>query len=164
MEFLDGKRKPIKEADRAKRRGDFPYYGASGVIDTIDDFIFDEPLVLLGEDGANIVDRSSPLAFRVSGKIWVNNHAHVLRVRQPNSLVYVEYYLESLDYKPFVTGTAQPKLNKGVCEGIRIPLPDGEFQTQVELRLLAFEKALESHAANAKQTREMLSTLLNQFT
>ena len=164
VEFLDGQRKPIKEADRAKRRGDYPYYGASGVIDTIDDFIFDEQLVLLGEDGANIVDRSSPLAFRVSGKIWVNTHAHVLRVRQPNSLVYVEYYLESLDYKPFVTGTAQPKLNKGVCEGIRIPLPDGKFQTQVELRLLAFEKALESQAANAKQTRELLSSLLNQFT
>jgi restriction endonuclease S subunit len=164
VDFLDGQRKPIKEADRAKRRGDYPYYGASGIIDKIDDFIFDEPLVLLGEDGANIVDRSSPLAFRVSGKIWVNNHAHVLRVKPPNSLVYVEYYLESLDYKPFVTGTAQPKLNKGVCEGIRIPLPDEKFQTEIQLRLLAFEKALEAQTDNARQTRELLSSLLNQFT
>jgi restriction endonuclease S subunit len=163
VEFLDGLRKPIKEADRAKRSGEYPYYGASGIIDTIDDFIFDEPLVLLGEDGANIVDRSSPLAYRVAGKIWVNNHAHVLRVRRPNSLIYVEYYLESLDYKPFVTGTAQPKLNKGVCEGIRIPLPDAKFQTEIELRLLAFEKALDSQAENLKITRKLQSSLLNQL-
>ena len=164
VDFLDGQRKPVKESDRAKRRGDYPYYGASGIIDTIDGFIYDEPLVLLGEDGANIVDRSSPLAFRVSGKIWVNNHAHVLRVKPPNSLVYVEYYLESLDYKPFVTGTAQPKLNKGVCEGIRIPLPDSKFQTEIELRLLAFEKALAAQAEYSKKTRDFLSALLNQFT
>lgn len=164
VEFLDGQRKPIKEADRAKRRGDYPYYGASGVIDTIDDFIFDEPLVLLGEDGANIVDRSSPLAFRVSGKIWVNNHAHVLRVKAPHSLIYVEYFLESLDYKPFVTGTAQPKLNKGVCEGIPIPLPDHRYQKEIELRLLAFEDSLESQTLNATESRGVLFSLLNQFT
>jgi type I restriction enzyme S subunit len=85
-------------------------------------------------------------------------------VKPPNSLVYVEYYLESLDYKPFVTGTAQPKLNKGVCEGIRIPLPDEKFQTEIQLRLLAFEKALEAQTDNARQTRELLSSLLNQFT
>jgi len=164
VEFLDGQRKPIKEADRAKRRGDYPYYGASGIIDTIDDYIFDEPLILLGEDGANIVDRSTPLAFRVSGKIWVNNHAHVLRVRPPHSLVYLEYFLESLDYKPFVTGTAQPKLNKGVCESIRVPVPDPGFQKEVEQRLLAFEEALSKQDEAQKRIRELLFATLTQFT
>ena len=133
VEFLDGQRKPIKEADRAKRRGDYPYYGASGIIDIIDDYIFDEPLILLGEDGVNILDRSTSLAFRVSGKIWVNNHAHVLRVKPPHSLIYIEYFLESLDYRPFVTGTAQPKLNKGVCENICVPVSDAGFQHELNL-------------------------------
>jgi restriction endonuclease S subunit len=164
VEFLDGKRKPIKEADRAKRNGIFPYYGASGIIDTIDDFIFDEPLVLLGEDGANILERSSPLAFRVSGKIWVNNHAHVLRVKPPNSLIYIEYYLESLDFKPFVTGSAQPKLNKSVCEEIRIPIPDKSFQTEIESHLLAFEDSTKALSEHREQERSLLSSLLNQLT
>src|SRR5690348_5308875 len=79
--FLDGKRKPIKESERAKMRGSYPYYGASGIIDYVNDFIFDGEIILLGEDGENIVSRNLPLAFKVVGKCWVNNHAHVI---QPN--------------------------------------------------------------------------------
>ena len=78
VDFLDGQRKPLESADRAKRQGKYPYYGASGIIDSIDDYIFDEPLILLGEDGANIINRSSPLCFIATGKYWVNNHAHVM--------------------------------------------------------------------------------------
>jgi type I restriction enzyme S subunit len=164
VEFLDGQRKPIKESDRAKRRGAYPYYGASGVIDTIDDFIFEGPLILLGEDGANIVDRSTPLAFRVNGKIWVNNHAHVLRVKQPHSLVYLEYFLESLDYRLFMTGTAQPKLNKSICEKIFVPVPDARFQHEVEQRLLAFEDTLSSQSDATNSSRKLLVALINQVT
>jgi type I restriction enzyme S subunit len=162
-EFLDGKRQPIKEADRSKRRGKYPYYGASGIIDTIDDFLFDELLVLLSEDGANIVDRKSPLAFRVSGKIWVNNHAHVLRIKHPNSTVYIEYYLESLDYKPFITGTAQPKLNKSICEGIIVPLPNGELQQQIEQQLIAFEDILRFNIESEQYLKKLFSVLVNQL-
>jgi len=164
VEFLDGQRKPIKEADRAKRRGAYPYYGASGVIDIIDYFIFNESLILLGEDGANIVDRSTPLAFRVNGKIWVNNHAHVLRVKQPHSLVYIEYFLESLDYKLFMTGTAQPKLNKSICEKISILVPDSRFQHEVEQRLLAFEDSLHSQSNAIHNSHKLFAALINQFT
>jgi restriction endonuclease S subunit len=164
VEFLDGKRVPIKEADRAKRRGQYPYYGASGVIDSIDDYLFDEPLLLLGEDGANIVDRSTPLAFRVSGKIWVNNHAHVMRVLPPNSLIYLEYYLESLDYKPMVSGTAQPKLTKGVCERIDVPLPTAEIQARVESKLRDYEEALGALAAQRRANRELTRAVLDNIT
>lgn len=87
VDFIDGKRKPIKDSDRSKIHRIYPYYGASGIIDYINDFIFDEELILLGEDGANIINRSSPLAFRVSGKIWVNNHAHVLKPKRILKLV-----------------------------------------------------------------------------
>lgn len=78
-EFLDGKRKPIKESDRLKIKGIYPYYGASGIIDYVNDYIFDEDIILLGEDGENIVSRNLPLAFKVTGKCWVNNHAHVIK-------------------------------------------------------------------------------------
>lgn len=131
VEFLDSKRVPIKSADRTKRQGEYPYYGASSVIDYIDDYIFDEDLILVGEDGANIVDRSTPLAFKVSGKIWVNNHAHVLRVVAPNNIDYLVDYLESISYKPYVTGTAQPKLNKAALGGIQIPVPPAEEQDMI---------------------------------
>ncbi|MBK7697145.1 MAG: restriction endonuclease subunit S [Saprospiraceae bacterium] len=134
IDFLDGKRKPVKDSDRSKIQGAYPYYGASGIIDYVNDYIFDEELILLGEDGANIINRSSPLAFRVSGKIWVNNHAHVLKPKNGNDIGYVTEFLESIKYDKYNTGTAQPKLNKEVCSGIPIllpPLPEQKAIAQV---------------------------------
>ena len=121
--FLDERRRPVRDADRASMRGTIPYYGASGIIDYVNDYLFDEDLILLGEDGENILSRNRRLAFRIAGKAWVNNHAHVLR---PNSDVDIEYLsdsLESLNYEKFNSGTAQPKLTKQTCFGIPIPLP-----------------------------------------
>ena len=80
VEFLDGKRIPLKQEDRDLMEGNIPYYGASGIIDYVNDYIFDDELILLGEDGENVVSRNLPLAFKIKGKSWVNNHAHVLRV------------------------------------------------------------------------------------
>ena len=79
VDFLDEMRKPIRANERIKISGTYPYYGASGIIDYVNNYIFDDDLILLGEDGENILSRNTPLAFRVSGKIWVNNHAHVLK-------------------------------------------------------------------------------------
>ncbi len=79
VSFLDGKRRPIKSEYRFRMSGQYPYYGASGDIDYVNDFIFDDHLILLGEDGENILSRNSPLVFQVKGKIWVNNHANVLK-------------------------------------------------------------------------------------
>ena len=112
VDFLDGQRKPLESAERANRKGAYPYYGASGIIDYIDNYIFDEPLLLLGEDGANIITRSSPLCFIATGKYWVNNHAHVMRPKQGFDLRFVCEALESIDYTKYNTGTAQPKLNQ----------------------------------------------------
>ena len=123
VEFLDSQRVPIKASDRDKRSGIYPYYGASGIIDYVDDYIFDGELILLGEDGANITDRSKPLAFRISGKTWVNNHAHVIRPKDGMAIGYLCEYLESINYIKYNTGSAQPKLNREVCEAIPIPKP-----------------------------------------
>ena len=122
-EFLDGKRRPIKDSERARIRGEIPYYGASGIVDYVNNYLFNEDLILLGEDGENILSRNCRLAFLISGKSWVNNHAHVLRPKSEFDIRYLTEYLESLDYKQYNTGSAQPKLNKKVCAGIPIAKP-----------------------------------------
>lgn len=131
VDFLDGQRKPLESADRAKRQGKYPYYGASGIIDYIDDYIFDEPLLLLGEDGANIINRSFPLCFIATGKYWVNNHAHVMRPRKGQNIKFICELLESLDYTRYNTGTAQPKLNQEKCRQIALHLPTYEEQCHI---------------------------------
>ena len=109
VDILDGQRKPIKQGDRIS--GNIPYYGATGVIDFVNDYIFDDDLVLVGEDGENIKSRVLPMAFKISGKSWVNNHAHVLKPHSIN-LDFLMHYLNIIDYNPYITGTAQPKLNQ----------------------------------------------------
>ena len=121
--FLDDRRRPVRDADRASMRGTIPYYGASGIIDYVNDYLFDEDLILLGEDGENILSRNRRLAFRIAGKAWVNNHAHVLKPNSDVDIGYLSESLESLNYERFNSGTAQPKLTKQTCFGIPIPLP-----------------------------------------
>ena len=140
VDFLDGQRKPLESADRAKRQGPYPYYGASGIIDYIDDFIFDEPLLLLGEDGANILNRSTPLCFIAEGKYWVNNHAHVMRPKAGQNIKFLCELLESLDYTRYNTGTAQPKLNQDKCRRIGLALPVYEEQCHIADFLSAFDQ------------------------
>ena len=123
VEFLDGKRKPLKDTERSKMKGSIPYYGASGIIDYVNDYLFDEEIILLSEDGENIVSRNSKLAFKVKGKVWVNNHAHVLKPKSGYDIDYLTEKLESINYKQYNTGTAQPKLNQKVCSGISIAVP-----------------------------------------
>lgn len=140
-EFLDGKRVPLKQKDRAQRQGPYPYYGASGIIDYIDDFIFDEPLILLSEDGFNLVHRNSRIAFKVDGQYWVNNHAHVLR---PIGRIHIDLladYLESISFEPYITGTYQRKINKSSCEGIPIPVPPDEQQRELLRLITSFDDA-----------------------
>ena len=121
VEFLDSKRRPVTESDR--RAGPYPYYGANGLQDTIDDFIFDEPLVLLAEDGGHFGEPGRSIAYRISGKTWVNKHAHVLRPTSDIDLAYVCRVLENYDVTPLVTGTTRGKLTKAGATQIVIPLP-----------------------------------------
>lgn len=122
LEIHNGKRKPISLSVRANRKGQFPYYGATGVIDFLDDYTHEGEYILIGEDGANLLSKSKPLAFLANGKYWVNNHAHTLKcsIDCPNN--YIEQYVNSLTLEPWVTGSAQPKLNKANLEKIPVPL------------------------------------------
>ncbi|MCX5964915.1 MAG: restriction endonuclease subunit S [Cyanobacteria bacterium] len=121
VEFLDSKRRPVTESDR--RAGNYPYYGANGQQGTIDDYIFDEPLVLLAEDGGHFGNPERGIAYQISGKTWVNNHAHVLRPKENIDLAFLCRVLENYDVTPFVTGTTRGKLTQAGAAGIPIPIP-----------------------------------------
>ena len=127
-ENLSNRRIPITSNKREK--GDIPYYGATGVIDYVKDFIFDEELLLISEDGANLLDRNYPIAYSISGKTWVNNHAHVLKFENKSTEILVQKYINSNSVEEYLTGKAQPKLNRRNLERIRIPLAKNPKEQQ----------------------------------
>ncbi|MFC0015216.1 MULTISPECIES: restriction endonuclease subunit S [Allobacillus] len=127
----DGERVPLSKSERESRSGKYDYYGASGVIDKIDDYIFNESLLLIGEDGANLIRRKTPIAFIAEGEYWVNNHAHVIDAMEFTMLKFLEFYINSIDLKPYVTGTAQPKLNQSSLNKILIALPPLNEQKRI---------------------------------
>ena len=129
VEFLDTQRKPLEGAKRVS--GPYPYYGASGIVDYVDGYLFDEELVLLSEDGANITDRNYPVCFLAAGKYWVNNHAHVLKTLPENENNFICNSLERKDYTQYNTGMAMPKLNKEVCKSIPVACPSYEEQKKI---------------------------------
>ena len=119
----DSERIPVSVADRERLAKIYDYYGASGIIDKVDDYLFDKPLLLIGEDGANLLMRSKPIAFLARGKYWVNNHAHVLDGINEQYLKYVALFINSISLAPYVTGTAQPKMNQAKMGSIIISIP-----------------------------------------
>ncbi len=138
-ENLDNKRVPITK--NVRTNGVYPYYGASGIVDYVGEYIFDEDLLLVSEDGANLLARTYPIAFSISGKTWVNNHAHVLRFKEFITQKLVEFYLNSISLNDFVSGMAQPKLNQKMLNTIPIPSPLIEIQRSLveKLNLLRTE-------------------------
>jgi type I restriction enzyme M protein len=131
----DGERVPVSAADREGLAKRYDYYGASGVIDKIDKFIFDKRLLLIGEDGANLLNRSTPIAFFAEGKYWVNNHAHVIDATEPGLLDYLCLYVNAISLEPYVTGTAQPKMNQAKLNSIPVALPPLAEQRRIVVRV-----------------------------
>lgn len=119
---LDSRRIAVTKHNR--KAGIYPYYGASGIVDYVDDYIFDGDFLLVSEDGANLVARSTPIAFSTTGKNWVNNHAHVLKFDNIYLQKYVEIYLNLLDLSPYISKGAQPKLSQTSLKKIILPIPD----------------------------------------
>ena len=148
----DGKRVPVKKADREAMDGEYPYYGASGIIDYVNDYLFEGDRLLIGEDGANLVARATPIAFIAKGKYWVNNHAHVLAFNGQAELLFLEAFVNAIDLKPFLSGTAQPKLNQKKLNQIAIPTPPLELQRR-------FTAAVESVEQQKARMRAHLTEL-----
>lgn len=146
-ENCDSQRKPITSSQRVS--GSTPYYGASGIVDYVDDYIFDGEYLLISEDGANLLARSTPIAFSISGKTWVNNHAHILKFESYYTQKWVEYYFNSIDLSLYITGGAQPKLNQKNLNKIVIPVPSPTEQERIV-------KILDKYDT---YTRDMISAL-----
>ncbi len=126
---LDTRRKPVKEADR--KPGPYPYYGASGIVDYVDGFLFDGDHLLIAEDGENLRTRQTPVAFMANGKFWVNNHAHVVVGNERASTRYLQYALLGSDISSYLTGAVMPKLTQGNLNRIEVPCPSREIQEQI---------------------------------
>ncbi|RKM33152.1 restriction endonuclease subunit S [Moraxella catarrhalis] len=141
-ENLNSMRKPVK--GELRELGNIPYYGASGIVDYVKDYIFDDDLLLISEDGANLLARNTPIAFSVSGKCWVNNHAHVLKFKTYEERRFVEFYLNHIDLNPYISGAAQPKLNKQNLNSIKIPIPPLSVQSQIVAILDTFDTLTQS--------------------
>lgn len=162
-EFLDNKRIPISDPERKKRlenaKEKYPYYGANGQVGWIDSYIFDEPLILLAEDGGNFGSVIRPIAYRIFGKTWVNNHAHVIKPKEGISFDWLYYQLMFKDVTDYISGTTRAKLNQGTAKKIPIIVPPLPIQEVLVKKLDAFFKEydiLKSEKDKAKQNHDKI--------
>ena len=137
----DGKRRPVKEADR--RPGPFPYYGASGVVDYVDDYLIDGDYLLIAEDGENLRTRQTPIAFMARGKSWVNNHAHIVTGNNQADTRFLMYALQATDIGGYLTGAVMPKLTQANLNRIEIPCPHIDVQRDIAGVLGALDDKIE---------------------
>ncbi|RHJ59066.1 restriction endonuclease subunit S, partial [Ligilactobacillus salivarius] len=161
VNFLDTLRKPLEGAKRVK--GPYPYYGASGIVDYVDGYLFDEELILLSEDGANITERNYPVCFLASGKYWVNNHAHVLKIKEDNDNNFICNSLERKDYTKYNTGMAMPKLNKETCKGIPIMCPNYDEQKKIGNYFRKFDTLIALHQRKLEKLKQLKKFLLQNM-
>ena len=161
VEFLDTQRKPLEGAKRIS--GSYPYYGASGIVDYVDDYLFDEELVLLSEDGANITDRNYPVCFLAAGKYWVNNHAHVLKTLPENENNFICNSLERKDYTQYNTGMAMPKLNKEVCKNIPVECPSYEEQKKIGDYFRTLDHLITLHQRKCDELKKIKKFMLQNM-
>ena len=161
VEFLDTLRKPLEGAKRIS--GPYPYYGASGIVDYVNGYLFDKELVLLSEDGANITDRNYPVCFLASGKYWVNNHAHVLKTKDGNENNFICNSLERKDYKQYNSGMAMPKLNQEVCKGIPISCPTYDEQKQIGDYFRNLDHLITLHQRKCDETKKLKKFMLQKM-
>lgn len=159
----DSKRIPLSARQRENIEKKYPYYGAQGIIDYVDDYLFDGEYLLIAEDGENLRSRKQPIAAIVSGKFWVNNHAHVVSSNQLSNLAFLCLWLNFSDISEYITGSAQPKLNQSNMN--LIPLPDfsKEEQDQIAEKLYIFEKKMKNNIIHIDILENMANELYKKI-
>jgi type I restriction enzyme S subunit len=158
-ESLDSRRIPIKKSERIK--GDYPYYGASGIVDSVREYIFDEPILLVSEDGENLNSRKLPIAYEVDHKCWVNNHAHVLKITKGCRYLIAEY-LNFHDISDFISGGTRPKITKGMLDDMPIYQPKQDLVEKVKSQLQMIDKAIYDAEEKNRLNSSLLKVLQNQ--
>ena len=157
IESFDSERIPIDSSLRIS--GQYPYYGAPGIIDYIDSYIFDGEYVLLAEDGANIIMRNYPVAYLTQGKFWLNNHAHIMRMVKGDNQFLVQI-LEKMNYSKYNTGTAQPKLNSNIVKRINLRVPIPEEQQKIGTIFKQLDDTITLHQRKLEQLKELKTAYL----
>ena len=159
IEFLNKRRKPLSSKERENKKEVYPYYGASDIVDYIDEFIFDGRYLLISEDGENLKTRKTPIAFIAEGKFWVNNHAHIAEGKDDETIDYLKFYFSQFNLLPFLTGAVQPKLSKGVLEKIEIDFPTYEKRKFINKQLKDLENKIQLNT-QINQTLEQITQAL----
>ena len=160
-EILDSQRIPITEKDR--KSGIYPYYGANGVQDYIDDFIFDDELVLLAEDGGNFGSKDKPIAYRVSGKCWVNNHAHVLKAKDIIDIDYLCYSLMFYNTSGLVNGATRQKLTQSAMRQMLIPLRKKDIQLKIVKKISLLFQLIEKRKQQLSKLDQLVKSRFIEF-
>ena len=163
-EIHNTKRNPLSKMERLKIQGNYPYYGASGIVDYVNEYKFDGEFVLISEDGENLKTRNTPIAFKANGKFWVNNHAHIIQGKKEYLNDLVIYFFANLDLNPYITGAVQPKLSKGNLLAIPIYLPKEEDEQKAIAEVLSSldDKIDLLHRQN-RTLEELAQTLFRQW-
>ncbi|HFU4484465.1 TPA: restriction endonuclease subunit S [Streptococcus suis] len=161
----NSKRVPLSSKERELRQGKYPYYGAQGVIDFIDKFIFEGQYLLVAEDGANLETRNEDIARLTKNQeqFWVNNHAHILRSNENSDIRYIKYFLNKSDLSGYITGSAQPKLNKANLNSIRVVLPPFEEQKAIAHILSTLDEKIEVNNQINKTLENMAQAIFKQW-
>ena len=155
----DSERVPLSVTQRQHLRKTYDYYGASGIIDKVDQYLFDKDLLLIGEDGANLINRSTPIAFIAKGKYWVNNHAHVLDVCGGLTLSYVALFINAISLVDYVTGTAQPKMNQEKMNSILLAIPPVKAQHRILEKMSMVDAFIDKYASLQKKMDSLDSSV-----
>lgn len=162
---FNSSRIPLSQKQRAVKKGEYPYYGAQGIIDYIDEFIFDGEYLLIAEDGANLTTRYEDIArlTKKEEKFWVNNHAHILRNNHLSDIRYLKLLLNQMDISAYITGSAQPKLNKANLNSIKIKLPDIDEQHAISNILSTLDEKIETNNQINKKLEEMAQAIFKHW-
>lgn len=159
----DKKRVPLSGAQREKRKGDYRYYGAQGVIDYVDDYIFDGTFLLIAEDGENLKSKKQNIAQVVNGQFWVNNHAHVVTGNELCDTHYLCYLINSMDLSGYVTGSAQPKLSQANLNAVTLLLPQIEIQKNIVDYLRKIDEKIELNTQINENLEQQVSVLYQSW-
>jgi len=160
-ENLSNLRVPITQRNRVK--GEIPYYGASGIVDYVSDYVIDDYVLLVSEDGANLKTRNTPIAFTVSGKAWVNNHAHILKFKDKVTHKLSEYILNRMDINHYITGQAQPKLNQQNLKEIKFVLPSVQEQKEIVSKIQKLEEKISKAKTIVESSSERKEAILKEY-
>ena len=160
---FDKERIPLSSSERESKKGKYPYYGAQGIIDHVDEYIFDGEYLLIAEDGENLNSRSQPIANVVLGKFWVNNHAHIVKTNSKCEIHYLCYLLNNINISGYITGSAQPKLNQYNLNNMVLEIQDYETQYKISIILKRINDKIKLNEKINKNLEEQIETIYNSF-